>query len=100
MTLSSNKTMIQNIPLVKLLPFSMFRGSNCWTGQHNRQIRLKMWSILDQNVDKGDITNKMKLFEAFEGAGENEQQYIRNLVESIPRCLQTIIKAKGGHTKY
>lgn len=60
-----------------------------------------LWSILDQNVDKGDVTNRDKLFEALEKAWMNiNPQHIRNLVESMPRRLQSVIEAKGGHTKY
>lgn len=60
-----------------------------------------LWSILDQKVDKGEVTNKIKLFEALEEAWENiDQQHIRNLVESMPRRLQAVIQARGGHTKY
>jgi len=58
-----------------------------------------LWSILDQKVEKGDVTNKIKLFEALEKAWKNiDQQHIQNLVVGMPRRLQTIIQAKGGHT--
>lgn len=60
-----------------------------------------LWSILDQKVDKGEVTNKIKLFEALTEAWKNiDHQHIRNLVESMPRRLQAVIQAKGGHTKY
>lgn len=60
-----------------------------------------LWSILDQNVDKGDVTNRDKLFEALEKAWTNiDSQHIKNLVESMPRRLQSVIEAKGGQTKY
>jgi len=60
-----------------------------------------LWSILDQKVDKGDVTNKAKLLEALKRAWENiDQQHIQNLIESMPRRLQAVIQAKGGHTKY
>lgn len=60
-----------------------------------------LWSILDRNVDKGDVTNRDKLFEALETAwSQIKPQHLKNLVESMPRRLQSVIEAKGGHTKY
>ena len=60
-----------------------------------------LWSILDQQVDKGDVTNKLKLFSALEDAWNKiDDHYLQNLVESMPRRLQAVIQAKGGHTKY
>ena len=29
-----------------------------------------------------------------------DSQYLRNLVESMPRCLQEVIAREGGLTKY
>ena len=60
-----------------------------------------LWFILDQQVDKGDVTNKFKLFSALEKAWNGiDDQYLQKLVESMPRRLQAVIKAKGGVTKY
>ena len=60
-----------------------------------------LWSILNQQVDKGDVTNKLKLFSALEDAWNKiDDHYLQNLVESMPRRLQAVIQAKGGHTKY
>lgn len=60
-----------------------------------------LWSILDQNVDKGDVTSKEKLLDALRETWDKiDEQQIRNLVESMPRRLQAVIEAKGGHTKY
>lgn len=60
-----------------------------------------LWSILDRQVDKGEVTNKTKLFKALNEAWQNiDETYLHNLVESMPRRLQAVIQAKGGHTKY
>uniref|UniRef100_A0A182NAL0 Tc1-like transposase DDE domain-containing protein n=1 Tax=Anopheles dirus TaxID=7168 RepID=A0A182NAL0_9DIPT len=60
-----------------------------------------LWSILDQNVEKLDVTNLEKLFEVLEKAWLNLiPQHIQNLVESMLRRLQAIIEARGGHTKH
>lgn len=56
-----------------------------------------LWSILDQNVDKGDVTNRDSLFQSLVKAWTNiNPQHIKNLVESMPRRLQAVIEAKGG----
>lgn len=70
-TLSSNKTTTQSITLVKLLPSSVLCGSNCWIDQRNCRIENlnpieNLWSRKDQKVNKGDVTNKIQLFEALE----------------------------------
>lgn len=60
-----------------------------------------LWAILDNKVDKTDVTNKQTYFAALERAwNELDPRYLRNLVESMPKRLQVIIKAKGGHIDY
>ncbi|KMQ90442.1 sodium-coupled monocarboxylate transporter 1 [Lasius niger] len=60
-----------------------------------------LWSILDRNVDKTGVTNKNNYFDALQRAWENlDLNNLHNLVESMPRRLAAVIKAKGGHTKY
>ena len=60
-----------------------------------------LWAILDNKVDKTDVTNKQTYFAALERAwNELDPRYLRNLVESMPKRLQAIIKAKGGHIDY
>ena len=42
-----------------------------------------------------------QLLGALETAWEHiDPEYLKNLVESIPRRLEAVLKAKGGHTKY
>jgi len=60
-----------------------------------------LWSILDKKVDKTGVTNTENYFVALKKAWEElDEKYLQNLMESMPKRLQTVIKAKGGHTKY
>lgn len=60
-----------------------------------------LWAILDNRVEKTHVTNKQTYFAALEQAwNELDPQHLRNLVESIPKRLQSIIEAKGGHIDY
>ena len=49
---------------------------------------------LEKRKYKNDCFKNLQL--AFENIDKN---YIENLINSIPRRLEAIIKAKGGHTK-
>lgn len=60
-----------------------------------------LWGYLDNKVDKTLVSNKNAYFEALETAWENiDPGYLQTLVESMPRRLEAVLKAKGGHTKY
>lgn len=60
-----------------------------------------LWSILDRSVNKIGVTNKNNYFHALQRAWESlDSNHLHNLVESMPRQLAAVIKAKGGHTKY
>lgn len=60
-----------------------------------------LWSILDAKINKTGVTNKDNYFTALKKTWEElDDHYLQNLVESMPRRLQAVIKAKGGHTKY
>jgi len=60
-----------------------------------------LWAILDNRINKSGITNKNSYFEAVQLAWENlDPQHLKNLIESIPRRLQKVIEAKGGHINY
>ncbi|CAK9820308.1 Transposable element Tcb1 transposase [Anthophora plagiata] len=60
-----------------------------------------LWSILDRNVNKTGVTNKNNYFHALQRSWESlDPNHLHNLVESMPRRLAAVIKAKGGHTKY
>lgn len=60
-----------------------------------------LWSILDRSVNKIGVTNKNNYFHALQRAWESlDSNHLHNLVESMPRRLAAVIKAKGGHTKY
>lgn len=60
-----------------------------------------LWSVLDSKVPLEKRKNKDDCFKNLQLAFENiDKNYIENLINSIPRRLEAIIKAKGGHTKY
>lgn len=60
-----------------------------------------LWCYLDNQVDKSSVSNKTAYFEALETAWEDiDPGYLQKLVESMPRRLEAVLKAKGGHTKY
>ena len=60
-----------------------------------------LWAILDARMDKTGVTNKKNNFETLERAWEElDPQHLKNLVESMPKRLQEVLKAKGGHTHY
>lgn len=60
-----------------------------------------LWAILDNKVDKTDVTNKQTYFAALQKAWDDlDPQHLRNLVETMPKRLQLVIKAKGGHIDY
>lgn len=60
-----------------------------------------LWSLLDSKMDKTNVTNKNLLFETLRVTWESlDDRYLQNLVESMPRRLEAVISAKGGHTKY
>lgn len=60
-----------------------------------------LWAILDNKVDKTDVTNKQNYFAALTKAwDELDPQHLRNLVESMPKRCQLVIEAKGGHIDY
>lgn len=60
-----------------------------------------LWAILDNKVEKTGVTNKQTYFSALEKAWNDlDHQHLKNLVESMPKRLQLVIQAKGGHIDY
>ena len=60
-----------------------------------------LWSVLDPKVPLEKRKNKNDCFKNMQLAFENiDKNYTGNLINSIPRRLEAIIKAKSGHTKY
>ena len=57
--------------------------------------------MLDSKLPLEKQKNKNDRFKNLQLAFENiDKNYIENLINSIPRRLEAIIKAKDGHTKY
>ena len=61
-----------------------------------------LWTILKNKVSERQPTNAKMLEQAKKEVWVRDisQAYCRNLVESMPRRLEAVIKAKGGPTKY
>ena len=61
-----------------------------------------LWTVLKDKVSEKQPTSAMELETAIKEvwASELSAEYCRSLVESMPRRLEAVIKAKGGPTKY
>ena len=61
-----------------------------------------LWTVLKDRVSEKQPTSAMELETAIKEvwASELSAEYCRSLVESMPRRLEAVIKAKGGPTKY
>lgn len=60
-----------------------------------------LWSELDSKVAPSGRTNAENFYESLKNAWNHlSLEYLQELVESMPRRLQAVIKAKGGNTKY
>ena len=64
---------------------------------------MSVWDELDRRV-RGRViapTNTTELFQALQEDWNNiPLQFIHNLLRSMPRRLQSVIDAEGGHTAY
>jgi hypothetical protein len=59
------------------------------------------WDYLENHVPVSSRTNKTRFFAALrETWDQMPKDFIKNLVESVPRRLKAIIDAKGAPTKY
>ena len=61
-----------------------------------------LWSILKDKVSEKQPTSAKMLEQAIKEVWVRElsNEYCQSLVESMPRRLEAVIKAKGGPTKY
>ena len=61
-----------------------------------------LWSILKRNLHRNQVHRKSdELWEHFEREWEQlNGKYLRSLVDSMPRRILAVIKAKGGTTRY
>lgn len=60
-----------------------------------------LWAILDTKLEERSLTKKIVLQEKMvEAWNQIDLQIIKNLVESMPKRLEAVIKANGGPTKY
>ena len=61
-----------------------------------------LWKVLKDKVSERQPTNAKMLEQAIKEVWVREItiEYCRNLVESIPKRSEAVIKAKGGPTKY
>ena len=60
-----------------------------------------LWEIVDLKIKRNLRTSKKEMWELIQKAwSEVTIEEITNLFESMPRRMEAVIKAKGGHTKY
>ena len=61
-----------------------------------------LWTVLKDKVSEKQPTNTKELEEAIKAVWvlELSAEYCQCLVESILKCLEAVIKPKGGPTKY
>ena len=60
-----------------------------------------LYVYLDENVNKTNVTDKISYYTALQKAWNKvDPEYLKKLIESVPRRLKAILKAKSGHTKY
>ena len=62
-----------------------------------------LWEIVKRKMKSENITTKTQLIERLIWVWNHDEEILRNCracVESMPRCISALIKAKGGPTKY
>ena len=61
-----------------------------------------LWTVLKNKVSERQPTNAKMLEQAIKKVWVREMttEYCQSLVESMPKRLEVVIKAKGGPTKY
>lgn len=80
---------------------SPIKTMNCPANSPDLNPIENVWNVLKRNIDKRRPTNMDELRLAIkESWGEIPSNLCHELVESMPRHLNAVIKAKGGPTKY
>ena len=60
-----------------------------------------LWSIIKQKIAKRKPSNLEQLDEAIKKEwNQFDSKFTNSLVESMPRRILALLKARGGHTKY
>jgi len=60
-----------------------------------------VWDHLDRERNKRQPTSKEELWEVLKEAWYNiPEDYFRKLQDSLPKRVQDVLRAKGGHTKH
>lgn len=56
---------------------------------------------LDVNLSKTNVSDKISYYAVLQKAWEEiDPEYLKKLIESMPRRLEAVLKAKNGHTRY
>src|SRR5437879_5978750 len=104
-TLSFNKIMIPSTPLGEPKGGLKSRGSIFWIGLHSLQILtpLNILNYLKRCLSAyvSAPTGVHQLWErVVEQWGKIDEEQCQKWIESMPRRIEAVINAKGGHTKY
>lgn len=60
-----------------------------------------LWEIVDLKIQRNLLTSKSEMWSLIQKAwSEVTQSEIRKLFQSMPRRMEAVIEAKGGHTTY
>ena len=60
-----------------------------------------IWDYLERKLEKLPTTTLSQLWDTLNDLWENiPTEIIQNLVSSMPRRIEAVIKARSGHTKY
>ena len=85
------------------LPPLLFRYCLDWPGNSPDLNSFEnLWTVLKNKVSEKQPASAKELVDAIKAVWVHElsAEYCRSLVESMPKRLEAIIKAKGGPTKY
>jgi transposase len=61
-----------------------------------------LWAIMGSKINDKKPSSKRELHSSLENVWYNEisDDYLKNLIESMPRRIKAVLKNKGGPTKY
>src|SRR5258706_4923234 len=102
---SSSRIMTVNTPVKRLKPGWQTMDLMSWCGLLNPliSILLSIYGATQEEacrVSGATCKHSGVMDQGAEGGDDIGEQECRNLIESMPRRVEAVLKAKGGHTKY